>query len=144
MHTLHQRRAFTFLEIMLVVMIIGLLAAVVGPRIVQSGNTARKRTTKIQIDAIGNALKQFALDVGSYPSTQQGLESLISRPTDIDDDIWDGPYIDSPKIPTDGWGQELVYEYPSTHDFVEYDLYSKGLDKVENTEDDITNWVEKK
>jgi general secretion pathway protein G len=138
-----RKRGFTFLEIMLVVMIIGLLAAVVGPKIVQQGESARKRQTKIQIDAVSNALKQYALDVGGYPTSDQGLKSLIAKPSDVDEELWDGPYIDTPIVPKDGWSKELFYAYPSTHDFVDFDLYSSGPDRVENNEDDITNWVKK-
>ena len=136
------KRGFTFLEIMLVVMIIGLLGAVVGPRIVGSGNKARARTTKIQIDSLGAGLKMYALDVGSYPTTQQGLGALVDRPSDVDQNVWDGPYIeDAGGIPRDGFGREFKYEHPTQKPKVDYALWSMGLDGVDNTEDDITNWV---
>lgn len=132
---------FTFLEIMLVVMIIGLLAAVVGPRVVQQGERARIRTTRLQIDAISSGLKLYALDVGTYPSTQQGLQALLVRPSQVSENVWDGPYIDATSIPVDGWQKPFRYAYPGQHNEKGFDLFSVGPDGVENNADDVTNWV---
>jgi general secretion pathway protein G len=134
------RRGFTFLEIMLVVMIIGLLAAVVGPRIVGQGDKARQKTTALAINGLSQALRLYEQDTGGFPTTQQGLQALLKRPSDVAEDQWDGPYLESDAIPKDGWSREFKYRCPPEKGTY-FDLYSLGLDKVENTADDVTNWV---
>jgi general secretion pathway protein G len=137
------RRGFTFLEIMLVVMIIGLLAAVVGPRIVGQGQKARMRTTAIAIKSMGTALKQYELDLGTFPSTSDGLAALITRPNGVDDKMWAGPYIEEDSVPKDAWNHPYGYRYPPQEGQF-FDLYSIGPDGQEGTEDDITNWTKDK
>jgi len=139
-HWNRPQRGFTFLEIMLVVMIIGLLAAIVGPRIVSQGEKARKKTTALQIQAISAGLKMYALDNGSFPNTQQGLQALLVKPSDVDQNVWDGPYIDATQVPRDGWGREFKFVSPGTHGGNGFDLSSVGADGVENTADDVVNW----
>lgn len=138
----HSRRGFTFLEIMLVIMIIGLLAAVVGPRILGSADTARKKATALQIKGLESAVKNFALDVGRPPSTQQGLKALTERPSDVDSKIWDGPYIDGDGIPKDAWQQEYKYEFPTDKRGVDFAIWSLGKDATDGTDDDVKNWTE--
>jgi general secretion pathway protein G len=137
------RKGFTFLEIMLVVMIIGLLAAVVGPRIVGQGEKARARTTDINIKSLSQALKAYELEIGSFPNTSQGLQALIKRPSDVAEEIWDGPYLEADALPKDGWGREFKYRHPPEHG-TNFDLYSAGKDGVDNTADDIVNWSKDK
>lgn len=130
------RRAFSFLEIMLVVAIIGILVAIVGPKLAGRSGKAKETATRQQMDAIETALGLFEIDTGSYPSSEQGLEALVDRPSDIDEDVWAG-YMK--KMPKDGWGNEFVYRYPGESG-EDYDLVSAGQDKKIGTDDDITNF----
>ncbi len=134
-----QRRlgGFTFLEIMFVVVIIGILLALVGPRLAGRTQEARITATRTQMHGIDQAIKNYEMDMGTFP---RDLEELI-EPRSGDEDMWRGPYIDSDVIPTDAWGEEFIYKYPGDHNRRGFDLYSKGPDRQENTDDDITNWT---
>ncbi len=129
---------FTLVEIIMVVVIIGALAAMVVPRLTGRSEQAKKAVAKADIETnLATALKLYELDNGHFPTTSQGLEALLKQPTSSPVPTnWNGPYIE--KRPVDPWGQ--VYEYRSPGDHrMDYDLYSKGKD--ENTdEDDIVNW----
>jgi general secretion pathway protein G len=131
-----ENRAFTFIEIMLVVLIIGILMAVVVPRMVGRTKTARLGAAKASLKGIGTALSSFEVKAGRFPTTQEGLAALLKKPSDLNDDEWDGPYLSD--FPKDPWGQEFIYASPGTIN-ADYDLISKGPDKQENTADDITN-----
>ena len=131
------KRGFTFLEIMFVVVIIGILAAIVGPNLVGKSEKARITTTRAQMNSIKTTLQQFEMGVGRFPTTEEGLEALVKCPSEVSEDMWDGPYLE--EIPKDGWGNDFVYKYPGDN-AVYYDLYSYGPDGQEETEDDITNW----
>ncbi|MCX7017894.1 MAG: type II secretion system major pseudopilin GspG [bacterium] len=135
----HSKRnqAFTFIEIMLVVLIIGILMAVVAPRMVGRTKGARIIAAKQQIRNIGTALYVYELKAGKFPTTQEGLQALLTKPSGLTDDDWDGPYMK--EIPKDPWGEECIYRSPGDVD-KDFDLVSKGPDKQENTEDDITNF----
>jgi len=130
-------KGFTFLEIMFVVVIIGILLALVGPRLVGRAQGARIAAAQAQINNFSNALKQHELDIGSFPKNFDDLEAEES-----DEKGWNGPYMDS--IPEDPWGQAYVYKYPGTNNKKGFDLMSLGPDKQENTEDDIPNWNKKR
>ncbi len=134
-------RAFTFLEIMFVVVIIGILLAIVAPRMAGRSQKARVAAAKAQIRNIGVALQQYELHVGSFPDDSQGLKALIERPSEVDETDWDGPYLDGTSIPKDPWNNEYQYKSPGEHN-VDYDLWSAGPDHQDNTEDDVANWVE--
>jgi general secretion pathway protein G len=131
------RRAFTFLEIMFVVVIIGILLALVGPRLVGRTQSARIEATRAQITNLETALKTFEMDMGRFP---ESLEEIVKDPDDVDDKSYRGPYMD--KVPKDAWGEEFIYRAGrnARHNKRSYDLASKGPDKSEGTEDDITNW----
>ncbi len=131
-------RAFTFIEIMLVVLIIGILMAVVVPRMVGQTKKARVKSAKASIGGIGTALAAFEVQAGRFPTTQEGITALLKKPGDLTDDEWDGPYLK--EFPKDPWGQEFIYASPGTIN-ADYDLISKGPDKQENTTDDVTNAV---
>lgn len=131
-------RGFTFLEIMLVVVIIGILAALVGPRLVGRTNEARIEATRAQLNGIEQAIKSFEIDTGGFPKT---LKELIEEPTD--NSAWKGPYFDKEELPKDAWQQEFEYKFPGSNNKRTYDLWSKGPDKQSNTEDDIVNWTKK-
>ena len=130
-------RGFTFLEIMFVVVIIGILAAIVGPNLVGKSEKARITTTKAQMNSIQTALQAFEMNVGRFPTTEEGLDALVKCPSDVSEDMWDSPYLE--EIPKDAWDNAFVYKYPGDN-AIYYDLYSYGPDGQEETEDDITNW----
>jgi general secretion pathway protein G len=89
------------------------------------------------------ALKTYELEMGTFPNTSQGLAALVSKPSDVSDEMWDGPYLDADAVPKDGWGREFKYRYPPEN-HINFDLFSMGRDGVENTEDDIVNWTKEK
>ena len=128
------QRGFTLVEIMLVVAIIGILAALVVPKI--AGNSERARVTAAQTDiksGIGTALGVFEVDNGYYP---QSLQDLLQRPRNAKN--WHGPYLDS--LPVDPWGNAYFYSYPGKHNPSSYDLWSAGPDGKSGDQDDIGNW----
>ncbi len=133
----HSRsRGFTFIEIMLVVLIIGILTAVVVPRMVGQSDKARVSATRAQMEALKTALQAFEVRAGRFPTTQEGLPALVSKPTGLTDDEWEKVMNE---VPRDAWKQEFTYKCPG-EDGRDYDLISKGKDKQENTADDITNF----
>ena len=136
-----QTRGFTLLEIMVVVVILGILAALVAPQVIRRIDDAQITKVKQDIRAYETALNLFRLDNFKYPTTEQGLRSLVQQPTDPSIRNWKaGGYIDGLK--QDPWGYEYHYVYPGTHG-KEYDLYSLGADNQEGgegTNADIGNW----
>lgn len=129
------RDAFTLVEIMLVVIIIGALAAMIIPRFAGRGEEAKVKVAKTDIDAnIATALKLYELDNGSFPTTEQGLQALLVKPaTNPIPENWNGPYIE--KEPLDPWGHPYIYVSPGVHR-PDYDLSSKG----NNGTSEISNW----
>ena len=140
---LKTKRAFTMVEIMLVVIIIGILAAMVIPNLAGRGEQARKSAARADIEAnISAALDLYELDNGRYPSTEQGLFALLQEPTTPPTPkSWNGPYLKKKKMPLDPWGRDYVYVNPGVHNKDSYDLASLGPDGVES-QDDVTNWAE--
>ena len=133
-----QRRGFTLVELMLVVVIIGILLGMVVPRL--AGRTEEARITAARGDISLNikaALDMYELDNGAYPTTEEGLSALLTKPQSAAN--WRGPYLD--KKPKDPWGQSYQYKYPGSHGF-DYDLYSLGRDGQEGAGDDIVSWDE--
>lgn len=120
-----QRRSsgFTLLELLVVMVIIGLLAAYVGPRYFSQIGKSEVKAARAQIDALDKALDQYRLDVGHYPSTEQGLAALASQPAGVLK--WSGPYLKK-ALPADPWGNAYVYRQPGER--AEYDLVSYGKD----------------
>lgn len=137
------RSGFTFLEIMMVVVIIGMLAALVGPRIAGRAQQARVNTAKTQLTSLENALKQYEMDMGSYPSQTDGLQALVQRPTGDDAEAWNGPYLAKNELPKDPWGREFQYKFPGEHNSDDYDIWSAGPDKQQGSKDDIANWTKR-
>ncbi len=120
--TKHQR-GFSLIELLIVMIILGLLASLVGPRLFGHVDDARISTAKSQIELLGTALDSYRLDVGRYPTTEQGLEALRREPSGVRN--WNGPYLNR-DIPRDPWGNEYQYKSPGDHG--EYDLWSYGAD----------------
>jgi len=131
---------FTLLEILVVLVILGLVAAVVaGPQIFKYLGTAKTEAAKVQLERIAGALDLYRLEVGHYPSEEEGLSALIEEPAGATS--WNGPYLKKKEILLDPWGRPLLYVIPGDHG--EYDLYTLGADNAEGGEGedrDVTNW----
>jgi len=137
-----RRKGFTLVELMLVVVIIGILVAMVVPRLAGRSEQARRSAARADIEAsISLALDLYELDNGNYPSTEQGIDALFSRPSSSPTPPnWNGPYLK--KKPLDPWGKPYIYKSPGTHNTRDYDLYTYGPDGVEGGGDDVNNWAE--
>ncbi|MBI4340948.1 MAG: type II secretion system major pseudopilin GspG [Candidatus Omnitrophica bacterium] len=137
-----KRRGFTLIEIMLVVIIIGALAAMVVPRLAGRSEEARRQVAAADIKGnVALALRLYEVDNGRYPTTEQSLTALLTKPTaPPPPSNWRGPYLE--QEPLDPWKQAYQYRHPGTHPPLDYDLYSLGPDGKES-EDDITNWQQK-
>jgi len=137
-------RGFTLIELMVVVIILSILALYVGPKIMGEPEKAKRVKAKMDIATLETALKMYKLDNGVYPSTEQGLLSLVEMPeTGVVPKNWrKGGYIEKNRVPKDPWGNEFVYISPGVHG--DFDLISYGLDGVPGGEDegglDINNW----
>lgn len=136
-----RQSGFTMIEIMLVVIIIGILAAMVIPNIAGRGKQARVAAARADIEAnITTALDLYELDNGGYPTTEQGLAALIQKPSSSPvPENWNGPYLKKRTVPIDPWGKEYGYLSPGARNKEEFDLFSYGPDGVESR-DDIVNW----
>lgn len=129
---------FTLIELIVVVMIIGLLAGLVAPQFMKQSERAEAKTAKAQIELFGTALDTFRLDVGRYPTSQEGLAALMQKPGGAD--RWDGPYLRK-DLPPDPWGKPYIYKSPGDHGA--YDIISYGADGVaggDGNNRDITSW----
>ena len=140
---IQNKNGFTLIEIMLVIIIIGILVAMVVPNFAGRGEQARKAAAKADIESnLTTALDLYELDNGHYPTTEQGLNSLLEKPTSSPvPNNWNGPYLKKKKIPRDPWGRDYKYISPGTHNTDGYDLFSLGADGSEG-HDDVTNWKE--
>lgn len=140
----HDRRArredgFTLMELLVVLAIIGLLAVLVAPQVIKYLGGAKVDTATVQVDRLAGVLDLYRLEVGSYPSQEEGLAVLFDRP--VNSANWNGPYIRNRDSLTDPWGNPYGYRYPGEHG--EFDLYSLGADGREGGEgedQDITSW----
>lgn len=131
-------RGFTLIEVLVVVVIIAVLAALVGPRLFAKVGMAKQKAAAAQIELFRTALDSFRLDTGRYPSSQEGLEALWTKPTGID--IWAGPYLNKP-VPKDPWGHEYLYTSPGEHG--EFDIICYGADGTaggDKDDTDIVSW----
>jgi general secretion pathway protein G len=138
MNHVRSHRGFTLLELLVVMVIFGLLAAYVGPKYFSQVGKSEVKTTRAQIVGFEKALQQYRLDVGRFPSTEQGLQALVSKPATVAK--WDGPYLEK-TLPLDPWGNPYVYVSPGEHGDV--DISSTGRDGRpggDGLDADITNW----
>jgi len=134
---LRNQKGFTLVELIVVMVIIGMLAALVFPRLIPKVGKGRQSAAKAQIELIGQALDQFRLDTGRYPSTSEGLNALMANPGITN---WDGPYLKK-AVPNDPWGKPYNYQSPGSHG--DYDLSSLGADGSpggESENKDINSW----
>jgi general secretion pathway protein G len=133
-----RHRGFTLLELLVVMVIIGLLAAYVGPKYFSQIGKSEVKTARAQIVGLEKALQQYRIDVGRFPTTEEGLQALLSRPSSAS--RWDGPYLEK-TLPMDPWGRPYAYASPGQHG--DFDLLSAGRDGRpggEGLDADITSW----
>lgn len=132
-------KAFTLIELLVVLVILGLLASIVGPQIMKNVGTSKTRTAKLQIEEFSVALDLYQLDLGRYPSTENGLKALIAEPSSGMG--WNGPYLRKRVVRLDPWGFEYGYESPGKLE--PFDLYSLGADNAvggDGEDQDVHSW----
>ena len=135
-----RRRAsdgFTLIELLLVLVILGVLAAIVVPKFAGRTEQARVTAATSQISTFGTALDAFEVDTGSYPKGKSGLNDLFQQPREAQN--WRGPYLKN-EVPKDPWGNDYVYDCPGKNNPTSYDVMSMGPDGRVGGDDDITNW----
>jgi general secretion pathway protein G len=115
---------FTLVEMLVVLAIIGMITALVGPQVMNYLGRAKVDTARVEVQNLGTALDLFRLDVGRYPTEQEGLHGLVTKPSGLD--RWNGPYLRKQGNPIDPWGRAYAYRVPGSHGA--YDLYSQGPD----------------
>ena len=129
---------FTLMELLVVLAILGLLMALVGPNVLNQLGGAKTKTAGIQIKDLEQALEMYKLDVGRYPSTQEGLAALVNKPGNITG--WNGPYLKS-DVPMDPWNRAYNYKYPGEN--AEVDIFTYGANGTpggEGEDRDVGNW----
>ena len=134
-----RHRGMTLIEILVVLVLIGVVLSVVGGKFIQQGELAKGKAAKIEIGQIGQTLDLFKLEIGRYPTSQEGLQALITAPAGISN--WNGPYWKRASVPKDPWGNDYIYTFPGAHGA--YDIVSYGADGKEGgegTDKDITSW----
>jgi len=133
------RSGFTLIELLVVLTILGLLAGLVGPRVLKYLGSAKSDTAELQIAEFAVGLDLFRLEVGRYPTTEEGLTALVVEPTGVPN--WQGPYFKKNTIPADPWGHS--YRYQSPGEYGDYDLFSLGRDNADGgdgEDQDILSW----
>lgn len=134
----NSERGFSLIELIVVLVILGLLAGVVGPKLWNRVGESRSKVAKLQVEQFGNAIGLFRFDVGRYPTSAEGLQALVE---DQGIQNWSGPYLEKNVLPKDPWGRGYEYRSPGEHS--DYDLWSPGADGVEGGEGDnadIVSW----
>lgn len=137
---LHRRSGFTLLEIIIAIAILGLLVGLAVSNLTGAYDKAQVNVADTFVRSSMNMpLTSYRLDMGDYPSTADGLQAL-ARPPQSRADRWRGPYVKDGLIPEDPFGEPYQYRYPGVKNKQGYDLWSKGVDKIDGTADDIGNW----
>ena len=130
---------YTLMELLVVLAILGLLAAIATPMVLHYLDSAKVSTAKTEVSNLAASLDLYKYDVGSYPTTEQGLQALVSAPEGVEN--WNGPYLKKTAKLTDPWGHPYLYKYPGSH--AEFDLYSYGAHADDAKKDEkppIANW----
>lgn len=137
----HANSGFTLIELLVVLLILGMIAGLAGPQVMNYLGDSKTKTAKIQIEELGNSLDLFKIDMGRYPDAQEGLQALVQPSTGDGADRWHGPYLKKKQVPLDPWGNEYKYVFPGAHG--PYDIVSLGADKREGGDGegkDVTSW----
>jgi general secretion pathway protein G len=132
-------QGFTLIELLVVLAIIGLLAGLVGPQVMKHLGESKTKTARLQIEELASSLDMYRLDVGRYPTTDEGLQALIEQPASAR--VWNGPYLRKKKVPGDPWNNPYHYAAPGQHG--KFDLFSLGADGSdggEGEDQDILGW----
>lgn len=132
-------RGFTLIELLVVLVILGLLAALAGPRVMKYLGGAKSDTAKLQIEELSSSLDLYRLEVGRYPTSEEGLQALVQAPAGVTG--WNGPYLKKKDVPNDPWGNSYHYAAPGQHG--PFDLFSYGADNQEGGDGenkDLVNW----
>ncbi|MCK9266415.1 type II secretion system major pseudopilin GspG [bacterium] len=131
------KSGFTLIELLLVMVILSVLATVVVPKFTKRSEQARIVAAQSSITNLEVALESFEVDTGRYPTSEEGLQALVSAPAQLNN--WRGPYVKR-GVPKDPWGNNYIYKSPGEHNTNSFDLYSYGPDRQEGGDDDIDNW----
>ncbi len=142
-HSRHFQKGFTLIELLVVILILGLLAGIVGPRLFGHTDEAKQTKARVQIENLSSALKMYKIDNDAFPTTEQGLEALVVQPQSgkIPKKWKKGGYLAKKQVPEDPWGNEYVYLSPGVHD--DFDITSYGADGTpggEGIDKDINSW----
>lgn len=140
-HSRMASRGFTLIELLVVLLILGMIAGLAGPQIMNYLGQSKAKAAKLQIEEFGNTLDLFKIDVGRYPDSQEGLQALVQAPTGQGADRWHGPYLKKKNVPKDPWGNDYQYASPGRHG--PYDIVSLGADGREGGDGeskDVASW----
>lgn len=132
---------FTLIELLVVLLILGMIAGLAGPQVMNYLGESKTKTAKLQIEELSNSLDLFKLDAGRYPDTQEGLQALVQAPSSLGSDRWRGPYLKKKSVPKDPWGNDYKYVSPGTHGA--FDIIALGSDGKEGGEGeakDVASW----
>src|SRR5512136_2801926 len=137
------RRAagFTLIELLVVLLILGMIAGLAGPQVMNYLGESKTKAAKLQIEELSNSLDLFKLDAGRYPDSQEGLQALVQAPSSLAADRWHGPYLKKKAVPKDPWGNDYQYVFPGKHGA--FDIVSLGSDGREGGEGeakDVASW----
>ncbi|WP_242521809.1 type II secretion system major pseudopilin GspG [Motiliproteus sp. SC1-56] len=133
------RNGFTLIELLVVLVILGLLAGITGPQVLKYLKKAKTDTAQLQIEELAGGVDLFNLEVGRYPTTEEGLQALVVEPDGLSS--WNGPYLKKKQVPKDPWGRDYHYKSPGSNG--DYDIYTLGYDNAvggDKENQDVGNW----